>query len=641
MHTGTSRRITLAVCAVLGFAAPALAQTVPAEIKEAPSLAARKGELPPAKERVGAEPAVIAPTEKAGKYGGTMRIALRGGGDHNAILRVVGNQGLVRWNLGMTGVVPNVAQSWTVSEDATTYTFKLRRGMKWSDGKPFTADDVVFTMNDLLFNREFNPSPPARYSVNGQPAKVEKVDEVTVRFTFPAPYGRFLDELAVPVGQHPTFYQKAYCSGFHPAYAPADKVAAEARAAGLKDWSALVRQRCGDIEIPARWGNPARPTLDPWTIVEPYAGGATRVVLQRNPYFWQVDTAGNQLPYIDQVIMPVVSDVETILLKGISGELDLQLRHVDRIQNRPVMSENKARGKYEIVELQPTEASDIALYFNLTSKNPKLRELFRNKEFRMAFSHAINRDEIKESVYLGAGENYQVGPTSKHPLHNKQLSYQYLDYDPEKANALLDKIGLDKKDAQGFRLWPDGSKVFFTVDFPVSNPEYGDALNLIKPDLARVGIDFGINAIERTLFYERAQKNEHDVNATLAPGGLDPTLELRTILAEHPIDSRQSLEWQKWYESRGKEGEEPTESMKRRFALLDQWKATAKPEEANRLFSQILQLAADEFEVVGMVRPLARPGIRAANLRNVPSPMINAWTFATPGSALPQQFFFE
>jgi len=337
----------------------------------------------------------------------------------------------------------------------------------------------------------------------------------------------------------------------------------------------------------------------------------------------------------------VVSDVETILLKGISGELDLQLRHVDRIQNRPVMSENKARGKYEIVELQPTEASDIALYFNLTSKNPKLRELFRNKEFRMAFSHAINRDEIKESVYLGAGENYQVGPTSKHPLHNKQLSYQYLDYDPEKANALLDKIGLDKKDAQGFRLWPDGSKVFFTVEYTIASPEDGDALNLIKADLAKVGIDFAIGAVERSLFYERAVNNDHDVHAAIAPGGLDPTLELRAILAEHPLDSRQSIEWQKWYQSRGKEGEEPTESMKRRFALLDQWKAAAKPEEANRLFSQILQIAADEFEVIGLVRPLGKPGIRAANLRNVPSPMINAWTYATPGSAMPQQFFFE
>ena len=115
--------------------------TLQAATLEAPALAAlvAQNQLPPLAERLGPEPLVVTPLEKPGRHGGVLRTALRGGGDHNAILRIVGPQGLVRWNASMTGVLPGVAKAWTVSADATTFTFQLRRGMRWSDGKPFTA----------------------------------------------------------------------------------------------------------------------------------------------------------------------------------------------------------------------------------------------------------------------------------------------------------------------------------------------------------------------------------------------------------------------------------------------------------------------------------------------------------------------
>ncbi|MFC0411017.1 ABC transporter substrate-binding protein [Roseomonas elaeocarpi] len=615
----------------------------PAASKEAPALAARvgRGELPPVAERVGAEPLVITPHDGVARYGGTLRSALRGGGDHNAILRLVGNQGLVRWNLAMSEVEPCVAKSWTVSDDATTYTFTLRRGMRWSDGTPFTADDVLFSCNDLLFNREFMPSVPARYVNAGQPMKVEKLDDTTVRMTFAAPNGRFLQELATPLGQHPVLYQKRYGSQFHPAYTEAAKLQALIAQSGVNDWPGLLRQRCGDIEIPARWQNPARPTLDPWTTVEPYTGGVTRVTLQRNPYFWQVDGNGNQLPYIDGLVFPIISDIETILLRAMGGELDLQLRHIVQVQNRPIMEENKARGRYEIVDLLSTQSNVCALWFNQTAKDGRLRELFRNKDFRIAVSHALNREEIIESVYLGQAEPYQVGPVPQHPLYNEQLGTQYLEYDKAQAAKMLDAIGLTRKDAQGFRLWPDGRRVFFTADASVSDPARIDAANLIKRDLAAVGLDMGINTMERSLYYERAQRNEHEICIDAVPGGLDVLQELRAVVAEHSLDSRQSLEWQKWYESGGKLGEEPTESMKRRFVLLTKWRETGKADEQEKLFRQLLQEAADAFEIVGIGRPLGVPGIRAARLRNVPSPMIDSWSYPTPGATLPQQYSYQ
>jgi peptide/nickel transport system substrate-binding protein len=638
------RRVTFAALSMTALGSFAFAAgPVPANLSEAPALAerVRAGQLPPVAQRVGAEPQVVKPHERVGKYGGTLRSALRGGADHNAILRLIGNQGLVRWNQQMTGVEPNLAKSWTVSPDGREFTFSLRKGARWSDGAPFTADDVLFSMNDLTLNREFNASIPGRYVNGGQPAKVEKIDDQTVRFTFAQPYGRFLTELATPLGQHPTLYQKAYCGQFHPAHGDKAKIDEQVKARNLRDWAALLRQNCGDIEIPARWGNPARPTMDPWVIVEPYRGGATRVVMQRNPYFWQVDTAGNQLPYIDSLTLPVISDVETILLRVISGDIDFQARHTSNINNKPVLSENRQRGNFELFDLAETNANAAGLWFNLTHKDPKLRELFRKRDFRIAVSHAINRQEIADSVYLGQAEPHQAGPLPDHPLFNERLATQFLKHDVATANKLLDSLGFTRKDAQGFRLWPDGKRLFLQSEFAVNNPEQGDVLNLIKRDLAVVGIELNVSGIERALFYDRAAKNDHEIHITIFPGGRDPETELRAIVAEHSLDSRQSLEWQKWYESRGRNGEEPTPSMKQRMELLDSWRATADKEKADAIFRQILALAAEEFEVVGTVRVLAGPGIRNRRLVNVPNPMIQAWTWPTPGPSLPQQYFYQ
>ena len=284
---GTSRRDVLkgfAGAAALAGVGSAWAQAG----KEAPALAklVSEGRLPALAQRLPAAPLVIN-AEKVGAYGGALRRGLRGSADHNGILRMVGNQGLVRWNLAFTEVLPNVAERWEVNATSTEFVFHLRKGMRWSDGRPFTADDVVFAIEDCAKNPELYKSVPSQLTIGGKPCQVTKVNEDTVKFTFASSYALFLEQLATPLGQHPTLFPKHYCSQFHPKYNP--KAAEQAKAANLSDWAALFRARCGDIEIPARWGNAAKPTLDPWVISEPYTGGATRVVMERNPYFWQVD----------------------------------------------------------------------------------------------------------------------------------------------------------------------------------------------------------------------------------------------------------------------------------------------------------------------------------------------------------------
>lgn len=609
--------------------------------REAPAFAklAAEGKLPPLAERISAKPLIIE-TAKPGTYGGSLRRGLRGSADHNGILRMVGNQGLVRWNLAFTEVLPNVAERWEINADSTEFVFHLRPGMKWSDGKPFTADDVVFAIEDCAKNVELYKSPPSPIVIAGQACTATKVSDTAVKFTFASPYALFLEQMATPLGQHPTLFPKHYCTQFHPKYNGG--VAELARAANVSDWAALFRIRCGDIEIPSRWGNPEKPTLDPWVIREPYTGGTTRVVMERNPYFWQVDTAGKQLPYIDRLSFSISQDVESLLLDAISGRLDLQERHIDTLQNKPTLSQNMQKGGYRLVELVNTQAQQVQIYLNMTHKDPKLRELFANKEFRRALSLGINRAEIIDLVYLGQSEPYQTGPRPGHPWHHEALARQFTEFDQKAANAALDTLGLSKKDSQGFRLRADGQKVFFSIDvIPTLFADAVDALELVKRHWADIGVDVKVNTIERALYYTRGDNNDHDCAVWPGPGGADPMLDPRDYFAQHPQGSRYAIPWTLWYVSGGKDGQEPPESQKQRMKLFDQARATSDLGRRGEIMKELFGLTADAFETVGVCLAVNSFGICKNNLQNVPAKYPNAWSWPNPGPALPQQFFFS
>ena len=366
--------------------------------KQAPMLDAlvHNKKLAPIDARLPENPQVITPVERSGLYGGSLRSAMRGNADFHAILRFVGNQSFARWALDFNSVVPNLAESWTLSPDATEYVFTLRKGTRWSDGSPFTVDDVLFSVNDLVANKQFLSNSPDSLVVKDKLVEVTKIDDYSVKFKFAGPYVSFPEVLASPLGQYPAMYQKKYCSQFHPKYNPkVDELIAQLK---VTDWAALMRLKCGDIEVATRWGNPARPTLDPWVIKEPYSGSATRVVLERNPYFWQVDTEGKQLPYIDRLQFSVISEIETIVLAAVNGQLDFQHRHIAPVQNRTVLAENARKGGYTMLSLQSLNANSVGMYLNQSTKKEKLRKLIRNKEFRVALSLGVDRKEVNEIV---------------------------------------------------------------------------------------------------------------------------------------------------------------------------------------------------------------------------------------------------
>ncbi|GAA5162447.1 ABC transporter substrate-binding protein [Viridibacterium curvum] len=611
-----------------------------AAFNEAPELAAevKAGKLPPVAKRLPAQPEVIKPVQHVGTYGGVLRSALRGNGDGNAILRFISPQGLVRWDKDFSTVEPNLAESWSVNPDATEFTFKLRSGMKWSDGTPFSVEDILFAVNDLVGNPQFFPSAPSRYTTEGKFVKVEKVDDNTVRFKFTKSYRTFTEELATPLGQHPVMYPKHYCQKFHPKYNT--KIDEDIKAARVADWPALMRLKCGDLEVVTRWGNPDKPTMDPWVIAEPYNGGATRVLMRRNPYFWQVDTAGNQLPYIDKLEFKVISDIETIILAVINGQIDMQIRHIYNTQNLPLLTDNAAKGKYKMLLLPDINATGTAVFINQSTKNEKLRALFRNKDFRIALSLGMDRKEINDIVFLGQGEPWQIGPARANKFYNEKLAKQYTNYDPKAANEILDKMGFTQRDKDGFRQYPGGGKISMGVIVSLASQYQIDLLELLRKQYAKIGLDLQIQSSERTLYYDRANSNDYDLSVDSLAGGYDPTQNPRGFLAIHPQESRQSLLWVKWYESGGKQGEEPPASMKKRLQLYDQWKDAKTEKEADALFRQILAIAADELEVLGTVSPPKANGIRSARLQNVYEKMPWGWTYPTPGPSLLQQYYF-
>jgi peptide/nickel transport system substrate-binding protein len=282
----------------------------------------------------------------------------------------------------------------------------------------------------------------------------------------------------------------------------------------------------------------------------------------------------------------------------------------------------------------------VQIYLNITHKDPKQRELFANKEFRQALSMGIDRKEIIDIVFLGQSEPWQFGPRPEHPWYNQRASKQFTEHEPAKANALLDKIGLNKKDSQGFRLRPDGQKVFMAIDVIPANPYQIDTLELVKRHWMAIGIDMKVNVIERALYYTRGDNNDHDAAVWGGPGGLDPMLDPRDFFAQHPQGTRYAIPWTIWYSSNGKDGQEPPEHQKKRMKLFAEASGTTDLKKRGELMKEVFDIAADNFETIGICLAVSSSGVARNNLKNVPAKVPNSWSFGSPGTAGTQQMYF-
>ncbi|WP_020577496.1 ABC transporter substrate-binding protein [Actinopolymorpha alba] len=608
--------------------------------KEAPSLAklAADGKLPKLEERLPKNPVVLQPTEKIGTYGGTWRCALLNASDTPWLGRTLGGENLFRWdpewNDDQKGL-PNVAEKVEASADGRVFTITLREGLKWSDGEPFTADDVVFSVNDVAFNEEINPVTPYVLLSDDERATIKKLDDYTVEFTFSKPTGLFMARLATE-GRF-TNTPLHYLKQFHKKYNPdVEKLAKQEK---YPLWKDLYGAKADG------WANADKPTLNPWKIVEPLGKG-NRVVAERNPYYWKTDPDGSQLPYLDRVTYDVISEPQVILLKATNGELDFTTRHINSLLNKPVLARDREKGKYHFIDLRNTLMNDMVVALNLNHKNPVLRKIFQNKDFRIGLSHAINREEMIKSIWQRQGEPWQAAPAADSEFYDEEFAKQYIEYDVAKANEYLDKAGLTQKDGEGFRLRPDGKRLTFQVEVasPSPVPFWVDGTNAVCEYWKKVGVDAKVKNEDRSLFYERKDDaNEHDATVWSGDGGLKgEMLECRWYFP-FSNESNYAELWRKYFESRGTnpDGEKPPPETLKQMEIYWQLLKTPDAEARKELFRQILQISKEQFYAMGVVRVAKTYGIVKNNFRNVPKVIPEAPVFNTPYPVQPAQFFIE
>jgi peptide/nickel transport system substrate-binding protein len=352
MRRNPHRIMVLAlVLGVLGAGLPAtngsplVAASAQARYHEAPMLAelVRAGKLPPVTQRLPEDPLIVETVEGIGRYGGVWRRGFLGPSDFNNVHRIL-YDALVRYSPDGTKVEPKYASSVTPSRDFRMWTVRLRKGARWSDGAPFTADDIMFWYNDVLLNQDLTPTLPVwMRNHDGTPVTVQRVDDITVRWVYKEPNTTFLMELATKDSgdrQYACFLPAHYLKQFHVKYADRARLNQMVAAAGFKTWAELFAAKAHPPE------NPERPVMAAWVPV-------TRIsdqlfVLRRNPYYVGVDKAGNQLPYIDTIQFKYFADAQSLNLAAIAGQLDEQERHI-LLNNYPVLKEHEKDGKYRVI----------------------------------------------------------------------------------------------------------------------------------------------------------------------------------------------------------------------------------------------------------------------------------------------------
>ncbi len=613
---------------------------------EAPSLAeqVRAGKLPPVDRRLPDNPMVVKPDE-IGVYGGTWRMGTLGGADDAGFMRTFAYEPLLRWSKNWDKVEPNVAEKWEVNKNATEYTIYLRKGLKWSDGAPFTADDIVFWYEDVVNNRDLNPTAPTWLISGDKQGKLAKVDDYTIKFTFEQPFGVFEQFLAAVDARGMTFYPAHWAKQFHAKYTDPAKLDEIVKTGGFPGWVQMFTAKVGKAAGGDGYGlvlTAGRPTILPWMVQEPYSANATQIVLVRNPYYWKVDSQNQQYPYIDKVVYTVFQDAPAMLLKATNGEIDFQMRHFNTLANKAVLYDNQKKGDYRFFDLTDAANNKLVIQFNLTHKDKAMRDIFQNKDFRIGMSYAINRKEIIDTVYVGQGKPAQPAPLDTTPFYNKQLATQFTEYDVAKANAYLDKV-LPKKDASGKRLTPDGKPFAFVLEIASANTAEVDSGNLLAKYWQAVGVNVQAKPEDRALMYQRKDNNDLDALIWQGEGGGNPIMDPRYYFP-FSTESGFAEAWQAWYNG-GKIGasiaEEPPAEIKALMTKYEEVKSVPGFDAQVKAMNQLLQMSADQFLNMGVMTPPDQFGIAKNNMHNVPQRMLLSWSYPTPAPMNTFTFFYK
>ncbi|TCR80084.1 ABC transporter substrate-binding protein [Rhizobium sp. BK376] len=572
----------------------------------------RAAQLPPLAERLPDRPRIVYVKRmgrEPGRYGGTVRTIIGGQSDLR-FMTIYGYARLVGYDERLQ-LQADILEGFESQSDAV-FTFRIRPGHKWSDGKPFTADDFHYWWNDVILNKQLTPGGGAlELRPHGTLPRFEVIDPLTVRYSWDQPNPNFLAALAAPqplVLAGPGHYLKQ----FHKKYQDDIRLSALMKEYRAKKWQDL-HIKMGRSYRPE---NPDLPVLDPWRNTT--APPAEQFVFERNPFFHRVDENGLQLPYLDRFILNVSSS-SIIAAKAGAGESDLQATGID-FDDYTFLKDAEKRHPVKVDLWKAIRGSRVALMPNLNCADTVWRDVFRDVRVRRALSLAINRHEINMAVFYGLGVESADTILPDSPLFKPEYASAWIDYDPKQANSLLDEAGLDKRNEDGIRILPDGRPAEITVETAGESTLDTDVLELITDHWRQVGIALFSRSSQRDIFRSRAMGGRTMMSvwygldngvptADMNPGQLAPTMD----------DQLQWPLWGMYFLSGGSQGVAPdVPEAAELVALLGRWGKAASFGERTEIWHQMLSIYTQQVFSIGLINSTLQPIMRSAKLRNIP-----------------------
>jgi peptide/nickel transport system substrate-binding protein len=580
----------------------------------------KSGAMDPIEKRIPSAPMVIDLEAKGrmfGQQGGNLRTMITRSKDVRQMV-VYGYARLVGYNERYE-LAPDILLSVGVAE-GRIFTFKLRPGHRWSDGKPFTSDAFRYYWEDVANNEELSPSgPPAFLKVGDEYPRVLFPNETTIIYIWSKPNPSFLPALAQA---SPTFiYRPAhYLKKYHAKYADPEKLAAAVAKKKVRGWAALHNKQ----DNMGRFDNPSLPTLQPWLPTE--TGSETRTIFARNPYYHRIDSHGVQLPYIDTVEMSVVG-AGLVAAKTNAGEADLQARGLD-FNDVSILKKGEVDGeKYKVFLWPNGTASQIAIYPNLNHSDPLWASILRKVEFRRALSLGIDRRMINRALYFGLASEGNMTALPASPFYSEENLKTYTQYDPDKANKMLDDLGFTQRRADGIRMLSDGRPMRILIETAGERQEEENALQIIADTWRDIGIEMIMRPLDRDILRQHVFSGQAMAATWFGWDNGIPT-------ANTPPDylaprAQEFFSWPKWgqyYQTGGLAGEAVDMPKPARLMhLASVWAKSNDPEIRADIWREMLKIHADEMYAIGILSGAPQPVVVSNRLKNVPKAGLWAW----------------
>lgn len=622
----------------------------PKEVGEPPLLADRvkSGKLPPLQERLPVQPLVVSNRDAIGQYGGEIREIMFDPIWWTSAYDILVERMMNYSDQDTSVIVPNVMESWEVTPDGKTWSFKLRKGMRWSDGEPLTTEDVRFWWEDHMANTDINSAPWWQFRFGGENMKVDIPDDYSFSFTFAAPFGNFAAHMTRWTGNDGVLFPSKYLKQFHAKYTDKAKLEAAAKENKLETWVQYYNSKV----VPGVWGGPTGildfPNFMAWHVIDTPKEGLYK--WERNAFYWKVDTDGNQLPYIDTLRFDYAASTEVTKLKIAQSELDIVGQHDVTMMEYPYYKENEPKANYMVGDYISCMGDRVTVFpYHTIADDPGLTEIVRDYRWAEALSMAIDREEINQIIFYGTAKMGQMSPMPASKYYKPEYGTAWANFDKDAANKLLDDMGL-KKGADGMRTRPDGSKLTYTIEH--SGIRVGPAVpkicEMISAYWRDVGIDASSKEIQDSLLVERKRNAQIQATVWHADRCTDMLLHIEPQWFIPTSDGGQGgpdAKWGQWYLAPDKKAEglvEPPDDVKKLLATFDQMTAAVDENERVKLGQTIFDYLQKNPLEIGLVLECPAPLLFNKKMKNLPKPKAYiGWDSYGLSTYIASAFFYE